>query len=117
MWVELLLPEEIAAVLPPPEEAERGPSEFSVALEVIGTVSNVATVAQVVRVAPELARRMRGWLQNRRGRAQEASHEELPRLVIKGPGVHIEMDLPANVPSQRIVSALLEALEPEPPDA
>ena len=113
MWVELSLPEEVAAALPPVEETERGPSDFSVALEVIGAVSNVVTVGQVVRAAPEIARRIRGWLQSRTGRAGTSTGKETPRLVIKGPGVHVEIDLPPNVPSQRIAAALIEALAPD----
>lgn len=116
MWVELLLPEDVAAALfaAEAEESDRGPSEISVALDVIGTVSNVVTVAQVTAAAPELARRIRRWLQGHTGRrTTETRGDEPPRLLIKGPGVHVELDLPPNVPSQRIVAALLEALAPE----
>jgi hypothetical protein len=113
MWVELLLPEEVAAALPPAEEVDRGPSEISIALDVIGTVSNIVTVAQVTAAAPELARRIRHWLQSRTGRTGDTRGDEPPRLMIKGPGVHVEMDLPSNIPAQRIVAALLEALQPE----
>ncbi len=111
MWVELLLPEEVAAALPPAEESDRGPSEISVALEVIGTVSNIVTVAQVIGAAPELARRIRSWLQSQLAR-NDSLGDETPHLVIKGPGVHVELDLPRNVPSERIVTALITALQP-----
>ena len=112
MWVELQLPEEIATMLPLTEEGYRGPSEITVIVDAIGAVSNVVTVGQVLSMAPELARRIRAWRQNRAGRTSEPEPEE-PRLVIKAPGVHIEIDLPPNVQSQRIAATLIQALQPE----
>jgi hypothetical protein len=107
MWVELRLPPEIMTAVAVDTEAERGPSEFSVVLDVVGAVSNVFTVAQLLKAAPELARRLRARVQKSPSRLGEE------RLVIKGPGVSVELDLPPNVSSQKIVDALTAALQPE----
>jgi hypothetical protein len=107
MRVELRLPPEIMAAVEADTDTERGPSELSVALDVVGAVSNVFTVAQLLKAAPELARRLRAWVRNR------PAHHGEERLLIKGPGVSVELDLPPNVSSQKIVDALTAALRPE----
>jgi len=112
MWVELTLPEEVAEALPPSEGNYRGPSDVSVAIEVVDTVSSLVTVAQVVAAAPDLARRIRTWLQSRAGHAGTRA-KETPRLVVKAPGVHVEIELPPNTPTQRIVTTIIEALQAE----
>jgi hypothetical protein len=107
MAVELHLPADVMMAVEPGADTERGPSEFTIALDVVGAVSNVVTVAQVLRAAPELARRLRTWVKG------HPSHPNDERLVINGPGVSVELDLPPNVSSQKIIDALTEALQPE----
>lgn len=109
MAVELRLPADVMTAVEPDADTERGPSEFTIALDVVGAVSNVVTVAQVLKAAPELARRLRSWAHGRSTHPDE-------RLVIKGPGVSVELDLPPNVSSQKIVDALTEALQADTAD-
>src|SRR5581483_1536898 len=76
MAVELRLPADVMAAVEPDADTERGPSEFTIALDVVGAVANVVTVAQVLKAAPELARRLRSWAHGRSTHPDE-------RLVIK----------------------------------
>ena len=109
MVIELLLPEEVMAGLSEEPYVERGPSEISVVLDVVGAVSNFVTVAGLLKSAPELARRLRTWVQ---GHPDEGVRQ---LLTIKGPNVNVELELPPNIPSQKIVDAIADALTPPSP--
>lgn len=106
--VELRLPADLMAALPEEQGTERGLSDIGITLDVVGAVSNIVSLAGVLKAAPELARRLRAWI---RGRPADAGPV---RLTIKGPGIALELDLPPNISSEKIADAVTRALQPGP---
>jgi hypothetical protein len=101
--VELRLPPEAMAELDLSTEGLRGGDEIIVAINAIGTVSGLITIASLRDKLPTLARWIRSW--------RWEHPEEEPVLNIKAPGVDVVLPLPPNVGVQTIIDAMAQALD------
>ncbi|MCK9893624.1 ABC transporter substrate-binding protein [Frankia sp. AgB32] len=105
--VELCLPEDVIAELELGESGTRGAPELMIAVEGLNLFASFITVAGLAGQLPTLARALRRWV----GR-QPATGQPI-RLLVKGPGTNMELDLPPNVDTARIVAALSRLLSEE----
>lgn len=112
--VGLRLPREVIAVLPTEPFDTRGTSDLIIILNVIDAASGVITLASLRKSLPELASALRGWIHKQ---PQQPDAHNPTRLAVKGPGVDLEVELPPNVSSQKIIDLIEKTLHDRETDA
>jgi hypothetical protein len=83
-----------------PYEGLRDLSGIALAIDGVNFTASVITLATLKRYAPSLVAAIRRWRLNQSARSMT--------LTVKGEGIDIKVDLPANVDTQQ----LLRQLEP-----
>ncbi|MGC4746125.1 hypothetical protein ACLQ28_10740 [Micromonospora sp. DT201] len=96
--VKLLLPADVLDELALPYEGVRDVSSVTLAIEGIGVMANLATLATLQPQVGALVTAIRNW----RLRDQRPS----VLLTVKGPGIDIKLDLPRNVSTKLLLKQL-----------
>ncbi|TDC41405.1 hypothetical protein [Micromonospora sp. KC213] len=98
--VKLLLPPEVIDELALPYEGVRDISAVTLAIEGVGVLANLATLATLQPQLGALATAIRNW------RLRDERQSVV--LTVKGPDIDLKLDLPRNVST----AALLKQLAP-----
>lgn len=96
--VRLELPEEIVRQAGIPYEGLRDLSGIALVIEGVNVTASIITLATLKQHLPALVAAIRRWRLNQSARPM--------RLTVKGEGIDIKIDLPANVDTQQLLRQL-----------
>lgn len=102
--IELRLPAEVLAEIEIPYEGTRGVGDFSIAMEGVDFTASVVTLAALRPRIAAFASALRRWVL-RRQRSTPV------RLTIRGKGIDVKLDLPPNVSTAQIMTAIADLID------